>query len=303
VRIDVDEERAGWRLDRVITEALTGLGRAAARRLFSDGRVSVRGPHGRRMRADKGTRAEVGMVIEVVVDDASGAARPDASLPLTLALERRDLVVVDKPAGVPSAPIRIDEQGTVANALVARFPEMAQIGFSPREPGLCHRLDTGTSGLLLAARTVPTFEAVTEALRGGDIDKRYLAIVDRPLEDEGEILIALVSQDKRVVACEDPFKAERLGAREARTTWTVVERHGSRSLLEVRAARAVRHQIRVHLAAVGAPLVGDLLYGGRRTRSGRFALHASMIAWRGDGVIDGFDVRSPLPADLRALLD
>ncbi len=136
------------------------------------------GKSGAGRRASKGDAAAAGEVLEVDVEptEASGAATPDPAAPLDVVLERDDLVVVNKPAGVPTAPLHPGERGTVANALVARYPEMAGIGFSPREPGLCHRLDTDTSGLVLAARTATAFAALGAGLKEGRLDKRYLLI-------------------------------------------------------------------------------------------------------------------------------
>ena len=293
MRIEVDDGMVGRRLDIILSEVVEGLGRADVRRLFADGKVEVRGADGKRCRAGKGLRASSGMVITLKLrgEELTGAALADDTVPLRLALTRADLVVVDKSAGVPSAPIRSGERGTIANALVARFPEMAAIGLSPREPGLCHRIDNGTSGLLFAA------------LRDGAFVKRYLAVCSGSIADDGEIDLPLANQKHRVVFCSDPAKADRLGARAATSTFRVVERGRSRMLVEVSAARAHRHQVRVHLAAAGAPIVGDTLYGGETVEAlDRHALHASHLAWCGNGVVAPFDVSSPLPDDLRALL-
>jgi len=305
VRIEVDDGMVGRRLDIILSEVVEGLGRADVRRLFADGKVEVRGADGKRCRAGKGLRASSGMVITLKLrgEELTGAALADDTVPLRLALTRADLVVVDKSAGVPSAPIRSGERGTIANALVARFPEMAAIGLSPREPGLCHRIDNGTSGLLLAARTSAAFSSLIAALRDGAFVKRYLAVCSGSIADDGEIDLPLANQKHRVVFCSDPAKADRLGARAATSTFRVVERGRSRMLVEVSAARAHRHQVRVHLAAAGAPIVGDTLYGGETVEAlDRHALHASHLAWCGNGVVAPFDVSSPLPDDLRALL-
>ncbi len=303
MRIAIDEARAGQRLDKVVA-AVAGLGRARARVLFEQGRVWVWSGD-RRRAAQKGARAVAGSEIEIAIvdDELSAQALPDASLALTLLLERDDLVVIDKPAGVPSAPIRRGERGTVANALVARYPEMAALGFSAREPGLCHRLDTGTSGILLAARTPAAFAALTRALRAGEMDKRYLAVCRNALDDQGEIDVALANDPRdprRVIACDDELTS--LAVRPAVTRWRVLERAGDRCLVEARAARAHRHQVRVHLAHLGAPIAGDSLYGGEPALEGRHALHASQLAWRGGDGVAAFEARSPLPPALRALL-
>src|SRR5262249_163827 len=143
--ITIDDNHAGLRLDKVVALSL-GLGRGPVRRLFDEGRVRV----GKRPGV-KGDVLPAGAVVEVnLPEGAEGAAAPAAAAParpLVVLVETAEAVVIDKPAGQPSAPLRPGETGTVANALVGRYPEMAGVGFHPREPGLVHRLDTGTSGV------------------------------------------------------------------------------------------------------------------------------------------------------------
>jgi 23S rRNA pseudouridine1911/1915/1917 synthase len=310
VRITIPQALAGQRLDKALVAALGTIGRAGARALFEEGRVRIVGADGRARRARKADPAPHGAVVEIDIEPGAleRGAPADPSLALPIALERPDLVIVDKPAGVPSAPVRAGERGTVASALVARYPEMAAIGLSPREPGLCHRLDTGTSGLLLAARSTLAFEHLVGALRSEALDKRYLCVCEdaaRALAPEAEIAIPLATPTRgaaRVRACVDPRDAARLRAREAVTRYRILERRATLALVEASAPRAHRHQLRAHFAAVGAPLAGDTLYGAAPRALGRQALHASELAWRGDAEVRPFHVRSPLPEDIEALL-
>jgi 23S rRNA pseudouridine1911/1915/1917 synthase len=300
MRIAVDEALAGSRLDQVVVNAIRGLGRAGAKRLFAEDRVFVVDARGRRRLARKGDRAVLGTEVQVDGVVADVAAVPDPDLALTVVYEDDSFVVVDKSAGIPSAPLRPGERGTVANALVSRFPAMQSVGHSAREPGLCHRLAAGTAGLSVAAKTPEAFRAFTRALRDGKVDKAYLAVVrDDDLAPEGRCeapLAADPSDPRRVVV-------EVAGGRAAVTRYRVVERAGERALVEAWASRAFRHQVRVHLAALGAPLVGDLLYGGEEVVGlAHHALHASLVEWAGGEGVAGFAVRSALPDDLRALL-
>jgi 23S rRNA pseudouridine1911/1915/1917 synthase len=309
-RFEVDTADVGSRLDKLVVARIDGLGRAAAKRLFDEGSVRVI-PAGkdRPRKASKGDVASAGDVVEV--DFAEGAeegavADPDA--PLTVVLERDDLVVVDKPAGQPSAPLDPGERGTLANAVLARYPETRSIGFSPREPGLVHRLDTDTSGLLLVARTAKAFDALSRALKEGRLDKRYhLLCQGGDLPEAGTIEIPLAPHPKdrrRVYACVHPRDVARNSPRPAVTEYTRKRACGDLWLVEARAAKASRHQIRVHFAAIGHPLAGDALYGGPAAPGlARHALHAASIVWTGDAAVPAFHTISPLPEDMRRLVE
>ncbi len=292
----VAPEEAGERLDKLLVRRLPGLGRRGARLLVEGGLVTVGG-----VRAVKSRRVEAGDVIGVHGEwDAAPPAERDA--PLVVRLERSDLVVVDKPAGQPTAPLVAGESGSLVGALLGRYPEMAGIGYRAREPGILHRLDTRTSGLVIAARTEPAFRALRAALEQHRLDKRYLAVVAAAgLPDSGvieRVLMPHPSGSGRVVVA--PADGGGSGARACRSTFRTLAREGRRALVEVTASRAYRHQVRVHLAASGWPILGDLEYGGEVSTAiaERHALHASHVAWSGDDRVPAFAVDSPLPDDL-----
>jgi len=296
VEFVVPETAAGMRLDRVLVRQVAGLGRKQARALFAAGSVTAAG---RPLRG--GMPAVPGVAISVELDQGGATADPDA--PLDVRLELDQVLVVMKPAGQPTAPLRPGEHGTLANAIVARYPETRGIGHQPREPGLVHRLDTETSGLLVVARTAPAFRTLTQALGSESLVKRYLAIVDRELEATGTIDWPLAPDPKkrgRVVAHPVPPRGY---YHHGTTRYRVLERRTDLILVELEVARAFRHQVRAHLAALGAPLVGDTLYGGAPWPAGgaRHALHASYIAWAGDATVPSFRVEAPMPDDMRAL--
>ncbi len=302
-RLIVGEGDAALRLDKLVVREVK-LGRAEVKRLFEAGKVRV----GRRA-ATKGEVLEVGTEVTLLLDDDGGdAATPDPELPLVILMERDDVVVADKPAGQPTAPLRNGEIGTLANALVARYPEMAGFGFSPREPGLVHRLDNDTSGVVVAARKEPAFRALIAALKQGKLDKRYLAVChDNGLPDRGDIDIPLAPHPKdrrRVLACLHPRDIERLDPRPALSHYEVKRRGKGFALVEIRAPKALRHQIRAHLAAIECPIAGDTLYGSTLDPEllGRHALHASSVTWGGAPGAPAFTVASPLPEVLEALL-
>jgi 23S rRNA pseudouridine1911/1915/1917 synthase len=315
---EVAEAQAGERIDRLVA-TWRELSRASTKRLFEQEGVWLVPPGAplrAQRRAAKGETCEQGARIVVRVEArpraqlARPAARPDhaGAATLDVVLETDAVVIVDKPAGQPSAPLRADELGTIANGLLARYPEMALVGHGPLEPGLVHRLDNGTSGLLLAARTLPAFPTLLGAIQQGRLEKSYLLVcASAPLLDAGSIDIPLGPErhhDRRVIACTHDRPRTRGRPRPARTRYRVLERRGPHALVEVQAPRALRHQIRAHFAAIGAPLYGDELYGSTVAIGlGRHALHASRIEWPGDCELPAFSVRSPLPDSLRTLLD
>lgn len=309
MRIPIDESLVGSRLDKLLVDHVPGLGRAGAKRLFAEGKVRVHwGDQGKWRKGAKGDVAAAGETVELELAEGEGsAAVPDPDAPLEIVLETDRVIVLDKPAGQPTAPLAPGERGTLANALVARYPELATFGFSPREPGLVHRLDTETSGLVIAARTEAAWTALTAALKEGRLDKRYLLVcASEGLPESGTIEIPLAPHPKdrrRVYACIHPRDVERYSPRPASTSYRVVREHEGLALVEARAPKASRHQIRAHFAAIEHPLAGDVLYGGPAIEGlGRHALHAHHIAWGGDKNVPAFTVESPLPADIAGLV-
>jgi len=307
MRIDLERDDEGKRLDKLLCAKVPGLGRAAVKRLFAQGRVRVSTEHGGRRRAAKGDVAVAGWVVELDVELGDAGAIADPEAPLTVVLETPRMLVLDKPAGQPTAPLEPGEKGALANALVARYPEVRSCGFSPREPGLCHRLDTDTSGLVLAARDLEAFNTLSTALKEGRLDKRYRLIVkSENLPEEGTIDIPLAPHPKdrrRVLPCLHPRDVQRYSPRPASTSYQKISEKDGFALVEARAPKALRHQIRAHFAAIDHPLVGDVLYGGDASVGiTRQALHASRITWGGDAVVPAFDLVSPLPADLARLV-
>jgi 23S rRNA pseudouridine1911/1915/1917 synthase len=290
----VEASAEGGRLDVYIRDHVEGLGRAALRRMIESGLVRVDGK-----RASAAQRVRAGQRIELNAP-ATTAAVPDAEAPLALVYEDDALVIADKPAGMPTHPLAPGERGTLASALLARFPEMAGLGYSPREPGIVHRLDTDTSGLVLAARTRAAFEALRAQLDAGTIDKRYLALC-RGLPGAPAVHEAhLIAQGKRVLV---QLEAPSLRAQPITTEILSAQPHGAFALLELRVCRARRHQIRAHLAVLGHPIASDALYGGPMLPGlGRHFLHASAL--RLSHPVTGAELyaKAELPADLQEAL-
>jgi len=240
------------------------------------------------------------------------SAWPDLAAALAILYVDDALVFVDKPAGIPSHPLQPGETGTVANALLARYPECRSASEDPREGGLCHRLDIDTSGVLVAARTREAWLRVRAEFGGGEVDKRYWALVTGPIADQGEIDVPLRHHRRRKDRVE-PAMEGTSGARPARSLFRILARAGEYSLVEVRIITGVLHQVRAHLAAVGAPVVGDSLYGGRpddvrgepvepRTSHRRFFLHARSLELTHPVTSGRLRVESSLPSELASML-
>jgi 23S rRNA pseudouridine1911/1915/1917 synthase len=187
---------------------------------------------------------------------------------------------------------------------VGHYPELAGVGYTELEPGLLHRLDTDTSGLLVAARTAEAFERLKVGLKADRLTKSYLLVCrEEGLPDHGTIEFPIASHPKdqrRVYACVHPRDVARYSPRPASTSYTVQQRGPKWALVHVDVARALRHQIRVHFAAIDHPLAGDVLYGGEAVAMGHHALHATRVAFDDDEL--GFDVTSPLPPDAASLV-
>jgi 23S rRNA pseudouridine1911/1915/1917 synthase len=304
-RFKVTPELAGARVDKAVLQLVPGLSRARVKKAIEARAVRVNG----RVLA-KGALVAAGDEITISPEHAlpaSAPATPTPNAPLVVRFESATVLVVDKPPGMPTAPLRGDEVGTLANALVGHYPELKGIGHTPREPGLIHRLDTETSGLLVVARTAAAFEVLSEALKEHRIEKRYLLVcAEDGLADDGSIEFPITNHPKdkrRVYACIHPRDVMRYEPRPASTKFSVVRRVGPWALVEVTIARALRHQIRVHFAAIEHPLAGDTLYGGAEVEGlGRHALHASSVSSAGGDGVDAFEATSELPSDMAALV-
>ena len=294
--LEVGETEAGKRLDVLVCEKLE-LSRARVKRLFDERTIRVDGRPGK-----KGQLVAAGQRVEVTLEEQPLAAVPDASTQLVVLHADEALVFVDKPAKVPSHPLQPGETGTVANALVQRFPECRTASREAREGGLCHRLDRDTSGVLLAARTPEAWLRVREAFERRAVDKRYLALVTGPIADKGEIDLPLRHHPRHPDRVE-PAPLEDREAREALSSFRVLDRAGEYTLVEVRIVTGVLHQVRAHLGAIGAPLVGDALYGGRPEPGlDRFFLHARSLELDHPATGARARVESPLPEELGRVL-
>ncbi len=299
-RISLPPTAAG-RLDRALADAL-GVGRARIKAAFLSGGVRVRG-----RRARGSDPAEPGAPVEIEMAEPPGPPVPEVGPSLAVLADSPRWLVADKPAGVPTHPLRAGEVGTLANAVAARFPECALASPDPREGGAVHRLDLETSGCVLFARDREAWQALRAQLAGRSVEKIYLALVLGRLSAGGVCSVPLAQRAGRAVPVPDeerpPARAAR--PRPAETRFEVERSFARHTLLRVRIVTGVMHQIRAHLAHLGHPVAGDVLYGGEAAAVpglSRHFLHAARLGFeRPEG--GRAEVESPLPSDLVAFLE
>lgn len=296
VELVVSSEVAG-RAERVVAARFPDVPRRIRQEWFTRGLVRQKGAVLR-----KGAVVSAGDVICVQLLDESLEPALRAEFRLPVLLEDDPFIVIDKPAGLASAALAGSREDSVAAQLLGAYPAMSEFGYSKWDAGLIHRLDTHTSGVLVAAKSAEVFDELVSALQAGDVAKSYLAwSVHRPPARSGTIgtwLRADPKNAKRMVATRSGAK----GARHGETQYEVLATEGDYCLVRARAARATRHQVRAHLASIGCPLAGDTLYGAADLPGpGRHALHAESVMYRGGLRCPPFSCRAPVPPDLANL--
>ena len=296
-------EHEGLRLDQFLTAVLPDLSRSQAQRLIRDGHALL---SGRDARPSTGIRA--GDRVRLDVPPLPHAIPGAEALPLTIVHDDPDLVVVDKPSGMVVHPAAGHSRGTLVNALLHHVRDLSGIGGEER-PGIVHRLDRGTSGLMVVAKHDASHQALSRQFRDREIDKEYVALV-----------WGLVQPGRRIDAPigRDPVNRQKMSTRARRSRSAVTRVTGAEhlrgvSLLTVAIATGRTHQIRVHLNAIGHPVVGDALYGGvhRRvpshlravTHLTRPFLHAARLAFAHPRDGRRVEFTSPLPADLAGVIE
>jgi 23S rRNA pseudouridine1911/1915/1917 synthase len=301
--VTVEPEQDGLRLDNFLTALMPDLSRSQIQRLIRDGHVS--GPV-KTVRAS--TTVHGGQLYTIDVPEPAAATPEPEELPLRILHEDADLVVLDKPAGMVVHPAAGHDRGTLVNALLHHIKDLSGIGGELR-PGIVHRLDRGTSGLMVVAKNDRAHQELSRQFRDREIDKEYIALV-----------WGVVQAGRRIDAAigRDPNDRQKMStrarrAREAVTRVTFARHLKGVSLLKVAIATGRTHQIRVHLSAIGHPIVGDPVYGGvhRRVpgnlravmRLERPFLHSARLAFTHPSDGKRIQCESPLPDDLQSVLD
>jgi 23S rRNA pseudouridine1911/1915/1917 synthase len=303
VRETVPPALAGERLDRVVA-MLADTSRARAGDLVDSGAVTVGG----RVETHRSRRLDEGDVVEfTMAEPGDGGLEGDPDVPVSVVYDDPDIVVVDKPAGMVVHPGAGQAHGTLVHGLLAQYPELASVG-DPERPGVVHRLDKGTSGLLLIARSPQAYDRLVSMLAAHEIERRYRALVWGRMEAPRGVIDAPVGRWAR----DRTRMAVTARGRRALTRYEVRNRFEEPATLTELACAPVTgrtHQIRVHLASIGHPIVGDARYGGspKGWHSGlqldRPWLHAEHVALEHPVTGKTLSFESPLPDELVAILD
>jgi len=291
-RYSLVADRRGARLDKYIVEKHPELSRTQVQKLIGDGYILVND-----RAAKAGLKLNIGDRISIVIPPTPPSPLAPEAIPLNIIYEDDDLLVIDKPAGLTVHPAPGHYTHTLVNAILSHFPHLADISDSLR-PGIVHRLDKETSGVMLVAKNKSAQLNLINQFKTHSVVKAYLVLVKGHLTPEQGVIEAPIGRDPRnrkrmtVVA----------KGREARTQYTVVRHIGNYTLLEVRPETGRTHQIRVHLLAIGYPVVADAMYGVKSAYLSRQFLHACRLGFKLPSTGEYVEFTSELPPDLEQAL-
>jgi len=298
-QITLTLESVGERLDRALTEALPDLSRMQWQRLIREGLVMIDGE-----RARPSYRIQGGEVLTATVPAVVEPEIAAEVIPLDIRYEDSDLIVVNKPAGMVVHPSLGHAGGTLVNALLAHCPDLEGVG-GERRPGIVHRLDKDTSGLIVAAKHDHALWYLQNQFKQRSVSKVYLALVSGQLQPPEALIDAPIGRDPRHRQKMAVVTDDRGDARPAQTSFRALTYYQGYTYVECRPRTGRKHQIRVHLAYVGYPVAGDRLYGRRKDPLGlsRHFLHAAELTFRRPSDDAELHVTAELPPDLQAALD
>ena len=290
---DIRVERGDIRLDYYLAGVDIGLTRSRLRHLIDSGDVLVNGAA-----VKPAHRVRPGDRVLVSVPPPRPSAAVPQDIPLTVVYQDADLVVIDKPAGLAAHPGPGHPDRTLVNGLLALCPDIQGIGGEVR-PGIVHRLDKDTSGLMIAAKTESAHHGLSQQIKDRLVIKGYLALIEGTPSPETGVIDAPIGRDPR----RRTRMAVTAGGRESRTGYRLLERVGRFSLLELQLHTGRTHQARVHLAWLGHPILGDAVYGKRSPLLPHHFLHAHRLAFAHPSTGEPLEFRSPLPPDLEVTLE
>jgi 23S rRNA pseudouridine1911/1915/1917 synthase len=301
--LTVSAEEAGVRIDRYLTGVLAGESRSHIQRLIKDGRISIAGEPVRPNRVVK-----AGEQIDVQLPEAEATDVQPEALDVEILYEDSDIVVVNKPAGMVVHPAAGHTQGTLVNALLHQVKDLSGIGGELR-PGIVHRLDRGTSGVMVVAKNDRAHTELARQFHDREVEKEYIALVWGVVH-AGKRIDLPIGRDPRD---RKKMSARARRARSAATRITAALHMNGVTLAHIAIATGRTHQIRVHLSEIGHPIVGDATYGGLRRRVPgdlrpvlaleRPFLHAGRLEFRHPADGRRMTFEAPLPADLQSILN
>lgn len=281
-------EANGERLDKFLDTRCPALSRSRIQALISEGRVTLDGSA-----AKPSTKIRSGQIVLLRIPQPAESSLPAQNIPLTIVYEDSDLLVVDKPAGMTVHPAPGHPDGTLVNAVLAHCPDLQGIGGTVR-PGIVHRLDKDTSGLMVVVKNDRAHRSLSEQLKARQFTKVYIALTHGSVTPCEAIINAPIGRS--------PANRQRMavvdGGREAITRYRVLRHYPSHSLVEIHPATGRTHQIRVHFASLGYPLVGDATYGKADNTLNRHFLHATTLGFKHPSSGDYREFGAALPADL-----
>ncbi len=282
----------GIRLDKYVSDKIPGLSRSQAQKLIDEGFILVN---------ERPSKASLKLVcgdkIHVTVPPPPSSELKPEAIPLKIVYEDIDLIIIEKPAGLTTHPAPGHPEHTLVNALLAHFPVLAEMGNTPR-PGIVHRLDKDTSGLMIVAKNESARLNLAEQFRTRSVLKVYLALVKGKVTPPAGIIEADIGRDsgdrKKMAVVQE--------GREAKTEFHTVKNYDGYTLLEVKLHTGRTHQIRVHLEAIGFPVMGDTTYGVKVPFLSRQFLHAHKLGFNLPSTGERVEFTSELPEDLKEAL-
>ncbi len=306
MQLTVPPEHDGQRLDQVLATLVPQQSRSQLQRLIKDGRVSVDS----RPQVKVSTPVQAGQTIDLDIPPPEPTTTPPQDLPLDIVYEDEDLLVINKAAGMVVHPAAGHGEGTLVNALLHHVQDLSGIGGEQR-PGIVHRLDRGTSGLMVIAKNNETHEALSRQFHDREVEKEYIALIWGVLRAGHRIEDPIGRDPVHRKKMTTTKRAVRARTAVTRITWA--EHFPGLALIGVAIATGRTHQIRVHLSAIGHPVVGDALYGGIHRRVplelravqklDRPFLHAAKLAFTHPRDGRPMKFESPLPEDLVKVID
>jgi 23S rRNA pseudouridine1911/1915/1917 synthase len=293
-------DNGGKRLDVALANELSDFSRAQCQRLIKEGNVTVNGHV-----TKPSHRLEGGEHIEIVIQEPVQVDLVAEPIPLDVRYEDQDIILINKAAGMVVHPAAGHESGTLVNAVLARCPDLSGVGGEKR-PGIVHRLDKETSGLIIVAKNDQAMRYLQQQFKEGRVGKKYLALVDGQLQPAEMLIDAPIGRDKRdrkKMAVIAPGSSAR--GRLSQTRIKLLDQFDGYSLVECRPLTGRTHQIRVHLAFAGFPISGDKIYGRRKNHLSlaRQFLHAAEIEFQRPSDGKKINFSAELPQELQTVLD